>query len=380
MAKAPYIITGPVGASKTSSTVSLIIDYLNEGRPVATNIDVFPERMRLTETGKKTPLIRIPDEPRSSDLLALGHAYDLKKFGYNERKNGMLALDETAFFLNSREWNKPDRSQLIKFLRLIRKKGWNAFLLVQDLDSLDSQVVNALCRTIGWCHTSDNLMGASSSGNPVAGLLMAPLRFGFKLFLKFVLKAPRIHYCTFYLGKSIANGLKQDTHTFYGEWYYDSYDTGQEFTDGGEFLDLPIRDSKNNVKVSFKVGNDIQYSFVPYNAALTNPAFTIERETVYRDMRASYSILPAEILHAWYPDCVPERPLTVAQTKAVFIADKAKDKPVKPVEKKQKPVFPVSFWVSLPLRVILFLSVLLMAKSSKSDWRFIAASYGLIRG
>lgn len=378
MAKAPYIITGPVGASKTSTTVSIIVGYLNEGRPVATNIDCFPERMKLTDVGRKTPFIRIPDEPRSSDLLALGPAYDREKFGYNESKNGILALDETAFFLNSREWNKPDRMQLIKYLRLIRKKGWNAFLLVQDIDSLDSQVVNALCRSVGWCHTSDNLLGAT--GNPIAGVLLIPLRLAFKLFLKLVLKAPRIHFCTFYAGKSVASGVKHDTHSFHGDWIYDSYDTGQEFSDGGDFLDLPVRDSKNQVKVSFKVGDDVQYSFVPYHAALTNPAFTIERETVYRDLRAVYSVLPADTLNAWYPDGVPGRPLTVEQTKVVFLADKVKNKLVKISKPKRKPVYPLSFWVTLPFRVILYFAICLMARASRSDWRLVAASHGLLRG
>ncbi|QJT27702.1 hypothetical protein E4185_17665 [Aeromonas media] len=149
--KAPYFVTGPVGAGKTVNMVNIMVGYLNEGRPVATNIDVYPEHMPLNEIGKQTPIIRLPEEPRSSDLENLGYAYERPKKTalwsaeaqlYDESKNGCLALDETAFFMNTRDWNNPNRAQLIKWLRLVRKRGWNAFLGVQDIESIDKQIVN----------------------------------------------------------------------------------------------------------------------------------------------------------------------------------------------------------------------------------------------
>lgn len=324
--KAPCFISGPVGASKTSTAVSLMVPYLNEGRPVATNIDVFPERLYgLNEIGKAMPIIRIPDEPRAEDLENLGIAFDVATYGHNTNLNGALFIDEIGFSMNCRDWNKAGRAELIRWFRLVRKRHWNLFLLIQDIDAVDKQIFESLCRSIGWCHTSDTLM--DSTPNFFLLILLFIPKILFRLFCKFVLQTPRLHFCTFYAGKSISAGIKQETHTFTAS-IYDGYNTDQEFDNGHEQIRLPVYDAKT-------------------------------RQTVWRDsfvdMRAPYTLLSANYLNKWYPDGVPDRPLTVKQTKeAEKDAKKHRlDALGVNLDKKKKEVMPLSFWLSLPLRYLL---------------------------
>ncbi|WP_096779130.1 zonular occludens toxin domain-containing protein [Zobellella denitrificans] len=297
---APYFITGPVGASKTSTMVNLIVGYLNEGRPVATNIDLYLEYMPLNELGLNTPVIRLPEEPRSTDLDNLGYAYP-KEHGYDESKNGGLFIDETAFFLNSREWQKRDRQELINWFRLVRKRGWNAFLAVQDIDSVDKQVINSLCRSIGWCYTSDSFM--RGGGNPLLMLILLPVRVFAKFFIKRILGVPRIHMCTFYSGKSVSTGVKQDTVMAKGLWLYRSYDTKQEFHDGSEMMEFPVKDKEGQYLVTYrdpKTKKMIE-RYVHRDAICHLDDVSIKKEIRSVDMRAPYSILPAKYIRAWYP-------------------------------------------------------------------------------
>ena len=348
--KAPFFITGPVGAGKSSMMVYLMVGYLNEGRPVATNIDVFPEEMPLNELGKKTPIIRLPDEPRSLDLINLGRAYPIDDDGkgYDESRNGGLFLDETGFFMNSREWNKPDRMSLIKWLRLVRKKGWNCFLGVQDLDSIDNQILNALCRSVGWCYSSDTF--ASASGGVAASIVLLPFKIIIRSFIKFVLRVPRVHMCTFYQGKSVHSGLKQDTCFAWGKWLYSSYNTAQEFTDGTDLLDTPVRNAKGDVKVRIPTVDGAQVKFVAPSAVSLIPGAVVETEAVFRDMRAIYTVLPASYIDAWYP---------------------------KPQESSFELV--PGFWPSIVSRVVLWFAIAAMALFHRRKWRDEAQYLGLLR-
>jgi len=397
--KAPVYISGPIGASKTSTMVSLMIDYLNEGRPVATNIDVFPERMYgLTDIGKSMPIIRIPDEPRSSDLKALGLAFDIKKFGHNTNLNGGLFYDEAGLSLNSRQWAHSDRADMEKVARMMRKLHWNLFIAVQDLDSIDKHIFNSTCRSIGWCTDSDAMLGAS--GNLFFTVLLFPLKLLFRFFCRFILKTPKLHFCSFYSGKSITNGLPQEKYTFTGR-VYDGYDTDQLYSNGYESFDAPIRDSKGRIKVQVfdndqpfldKTGMPV-FNFVPPDAAFSNPLFKVIREKIFIDMRANYSILPARYLEAWYPSGVPVRPLTVKETKAIEKDAKRlrleymksiMQQPVKSSEDihdvdKIKLGFTFGFWLSLPFRLVLMYALQREAKRINASWSDIAKVRGVLK-
>ncbi|WP_368165808.1 zonular occludens toxin domain-containing protein [Aeromonas sp. R9-1] len=357
--KAPYFVTGPVGAGKTVLLVRLIAGYLNDGRPVATNIDVYPEEMPLNEVGRKTPIIRLPDEPRVQDLQNLGYAYQRDESPnylyqnsseritkYNESRNGMLALDETAFFMNSRDWNNPERKQLIRWLRLVRKRGWNCFLAVQDIDSIDKQIMKALCRTIVWCYSTDTLLGIKAGAK---GLFLYPFIAAIRFFIRFGLRVPRVHIADYYLGKSISSGQSSGRQYAWGHWLYKAYDTSQEFTDGTEDLMTPVRDDKGRILCTLRLpGKSPREEYISRDAAAQIPEATPHLEIHTVDFRACYTILPAEYMHRWYP------PKSQKQSQK-------QSKPLKPALPAcpiwARPLVAVASWVSrrqnVPLVVVL---------------------------
>ena len=58
---------------------------------------------------------------------------------------------------------------------------------------------------------------------------------------------------------------------------------------------------------------------------------------------------------------------------------------VKPVKAKldsdaKKPVYPLSFWLTLPVRLSLYISLKLIASGSSLSWRDVGVSYGVLRG
>jgi len=348
--KAPIFITGPVGAGKSSMMVNLMVGYLNEGRPVATNMDIYPEHMPLNAKGKAMPIIRLPDETRSHDLISLGCAYPIgpNGQGFDPAKAGGLFLDETAFFMNCRDWSDKDRPRLIKWLRLIRKKGWNGFFGVQDIDSIDNQIINALCKTVGSCYSTDNFL--SMSGNPIAALILFPFKLLLRFVLKFFLRVERVHACSFYLGKSIHNGLKQETVLASGAWLYKAYNTAQEFTDGVEEYEIPVRNAKGEIQIRVKTESGYVNRFVNPDSVAAIPDCTIVREITSVDMRAMYTILPASYIDAWYPQAKAETVRLVP-----------------------------GFWPSLPLRAITWLGVRAYAFITRRTWRESASLLGVLR-
>ena len=98
-----FIVTGKTGQGKGLCSVGLAMEYLSSGRPVATNMDLFPERFR-DKYNRNIHIIRIPDYPTAQDLHNLGFGNDHPE---NEDDNGLLLLDEGATWLNSRNWNQP---------------------------------------------------------------------------------------------------------------------------------------------------------------------------------------------------------------------------------------------------------------------------------
>lgn len=56
---AGYVITGTRGAGKSLVAVARIRDYLESGKPVATNLDI--DLPKLLKARPSAPLIRMPD-------------------------------------------------------------------------------------------------------------------------------------------------------------------------------------------------------------------------------------------------------------------------------------------------------------------------------
>ena len=82
-----YNVTGKLGGGKTLFAVHQAFERLESGLVVASNIDLFPEKvLRPWKNETQVRLLRVPDRPTRQDLDGLG--------------NGNLTSDETKNGLN----------------------------------------------------------------------------------------------------------------------------------------------------------------------------------------------------------------------------------------------------------------------------------------
>ena len=207
-----WIITGARGEGKTLAAVAKIKEYALRGRPVATNLDLYLEK--LLPLDNTAILYRLPDKPALADFELLPLAYDRSYKG--EDMNGLLVLDELGTWLNSRSWNDKTRLALMNWLFLSRKYHWDIILLAQDYEMIDAQLRNTICEH--WV--------VSSRLDKVKIPYLAPLLefIGFNAFM------PRIHrYFVFYGYDSRQKPV--DLWTYSGTDFYYGYDTNQLFLD-----------------------------------------------------------------------------------------------------------------------------------------------------
>lgn len=220
-----WIIQGVRGEGKSLCAVGKIKEYLEQGRPVATNLDLNLDK--LLDASNNTPCYRLPDHPRVQDFQALPPAFDPKYKG--EDKNGLLVLDELGTWLNARSWNDKTRLAMLNWLFLSRKDHWDLILLAQDAEMIDSQVRNTLC---------DYLVVASRMDRQKIPYLAPAIEFlGFSAYL------PKIHVYSVFYGFS-TQVPPVERWKFTGKDLYDGYDTNQRFRDGAEALNGSIVDMR----------------------------------------------------------------------------------------------------------------------------------------
>lgn len=207
---AVYLITGKLGSGKTLATVGRIRDYLNQGRMVATNLDLKLEKL-VNPFAKNTKVIRMPDKPTVDDLENLPTPYEGE---YNESKMGGIFLDECGTWFNTRDYRDKNRQPLINKLLHIRKAGWDVFFIIQHIEMIDKQVRDALAEHIVYCQRADRL------GLP----LITPLSklFGMNI------RPPKIHLALVKYGTSQFSPVV-DRWVYNGSDLYDAYDTRQVF-------------------------------------------------------------------------------------------------------------------------------------------------------
>lgn len=249
-----YFIEGVKRSGKTKYAVDMIDDYLRRGRKVATNLDLYLDKMDI----KNPHVVRLPDHPRSSDLLSLGCGYpelDESDSNYDESKNGLVVIDELLTHLNSRNFKDKDRLAIVSWFVQMGKYGWDLVLIGQDFDSVDKQLRDT---------TIDQLVSVKSGAN----------YFGFGFFNSIVhvifnaFNVPKFSIARFYDGKSKTR--KAQGYQFYIKSHvHKYYNTAQKF--------LP-------------------------DTFLSNSGTLI-------DMRASYCMIPTEQLKSWYlvKDAVKKR-------------------------------------------------------------------------
>lgn len=201
-----YVVTGKLGTGKGKFCVWKMQEALRQGRRVATNFDLKLEN--LLPSDSKMTASRVPDKPTADDLDAVGHGNPGDS--YNEEKNGIMCLDELGSWLNSRTFGGPERAALIDWLIHARKKGWDVYLIVQNIEMIDKQVRTGLAEYIVKCMRADKIK------LPVIGAVMGKLG-----------KLPKFHIAN----TSMADvpGLVIDRDWFKGHDLHAGYDTLQIF-------------------------------------------------------------------------------------------------------------------------------------------------------
>ncbi len=206
---AVYFITGKLGCGKTLCAVGKIRDYMREGRRIATNLDI--NLTELTKSDSRISVLRLPDKPMLYDLDGIGMGCEES----DESKYGLLVLDELGTWFNSRNWNDKTRLAVIDWFLHARKKHWDIFFIVQNIDSLDSQLINALCEHLVVCKRTDRL------NIPFFGRILKICGLAGKL--------PKIHVAKVYYGQSESNMLV-DTWWYRAKDLYSAYSTDQIFS------------------------------------------------------------------------------------------------------------------------------------------------------
>lgn len=205
-----YVVTGKLGSGKTLASVGRIRDYIKEGRPVATNLDLFPENYPNPRRRKAWRITRLPDKPQACDMHALGRGNET----VDESRNGAIVLDECGTWLNSRGWNDKGRRELIDWFLHARKLGWDIYFIVQSLDVLDSQAKATLCEHAVFCRRLDRMSIAF-----IGPLLRV---------MGFTRVMPKIHFAIVKYGDSV-NSPTVDRWWYRGHDLYALYDTRQVF-------------------------------------------------------------------------------------------------------------------------------------------------------
>lgn len=207
-----YIVTGKLGAGKSLVTVGRIKDYLLRGRPVATNLNIYLDKMFHKEA-KNCRVIRVPDKPTIFDLSVIGSGNDT----YDEENNGVLVLDECGTWFNARNWNDKSRGPVNDWFLHARKLGWDVYLLVQDVSILDSQARVAIAEHTVFCRRLDRI------AVPYIGGII-------KLLTGVRVKGPKIHSARIVYGTSETD-MFVDRWVYRGRDLYRAYDTKQKFLD-----------------------------------------------------------------------------------------------------------------------------------------------------
>jgi hypothetical protein len=211
-----YVITGKLGGGKTLTAIHLITKYLSEDRRVATNLDLHPENFR-NKKNKKANIIRVPDKPKASQLIQLGHGYDGEYQG--EERNGLLVLDELGTWFNSRNWQDKTRKSLIDWMLHARKFRWDLVLIIQNIDMLDKQARVSIAEHTVWMRRLDKMR------IPFIGVITKTI--GYEI------RPPKYHRAVVKYGDTQQHPTV-DTWMYSGKKYYDYYDTEQTFIEDEE--------------------------------------------------------------------------------------------------------------------------------------------------
>jgi hypothetical protein len=154
------LVVGAPGAGKSYYCVSEILDALEAGKYVATNVELMPGwalamaksnflrrlvpgRVRKTAADyeRRLHVTHDLDELFRLRLQPCGSCGGCKRGARCSKEGrGRMILDEAHNWMNSRNWRDGDRDVIVRFFTQHRKLGWDVYLISQDENNLDRQV------------------------------------------------------------------------------------------------------------------------------------------------------------------------------------------------------------------------------------------------
>lgn len=209
-----FVVQGKKGNGKGIMAVAMIEEYLQAGKPVATNLNMYLEN--LLPLTSKVSVFRLPDQPTYQDMVNLGDV----QTGGDERKNGLIVLDECASWLNARDYSDPERKRLLDWFVHSRKHGWDVVYVIQSINMLDKQFRD------GFAEHLVTVVRLDRMGVPVLGVI-------FRLF-GFALRFPQIHVGIVRYGTA-ANSPVVERKMKRGKRFWKAYDTLQKFSKLNEY-------------------------------------------------------------------------------------------------------------------------------------------------
>jgi len=217
-----YAVTGKKRSGKGLFCIGLIRDALMAGKRVATNMDVWPEKMLPALC--RGIIIRLPDCPTVEDMEALGRGYEGE---YDDDRNGIIVLDESSKFFNARQWGDKARQPLLDWLIHSGKLGWDVYYQMQGLGQIDKQLRDtqveyhvSVKRTDRW---------------PIPFITPLSKLVGLDL------RIPRMHLGIYRHGTD-HDAMVVDRKFYRAKDLYDAYDTNQIFNEGTELVGRDVID------------------------------------------------------------------------------------------------------------------------------------------
>lgn len=140
-------VTGPPGAGKTFYAIRKMVEALEAGKVVASNVEMTDDW--LSQVARRNPFTRaVPGRwrrrvdrwERSAFFTEeLDDLFRIRLRGTEEGR-GVMVLDEAHGWMNSRNWKDDDRMRIVRFFSQHRKLGWDVYLITQDAANVDRQV------------------------------------------------------------------------------------------------------------------------------------------------------------------------------------------------------------------------------------------------
>jgi hypothetical protein len=153
-------VTGPLGMGKSAYAVRAIARALITGRGVAGNVNLVEDwAYRVAAHNPWTFGRRRERELLAREIEQRFHYADTleeltwtKLHGKGESR-GVLVLDEAHNELNNRDWQSIESKEFLRWLSLLRKKGWRAMIVSQHADNTDAgarRICQNEVRLVNW--------------------------------------------------------------------------------------------------------------------------------------------------------------------------------------------------------------------------------------